>query len=152
MLSRGFHDALSLWPVAAWPVLFSSAFWAFLRLCRASQQRYGFSPLNGGRITDVLTAWVYVPAGALFEAAVHLYMLYVVGWPYLLVAPPIYIFGWAILPALLDDFGPALALLPAVHLTFAAAFLVLLGFIHIGPLRALNASFYALLTGMPVSL
>lgn len=152
MLSRGFHDALSLWPVAAWPMLFSSAYWAFLRLCRASEQRYGFSPLNGPGMTDRLTTWVYVPAGALFEAAVHLYLLWVIGAPYLLVAMPIFIFGWTALPALLDDFAPAMVLLPAVHLTFAAAFLVLLGFVRIGPLRALNAELYGLLTGVSVSL
>ena len=150
MLSRGFYDALAIWPTAFWPIVFSSSFWAFLRLYLGGQG-YGTLALSTQRGATALF-WTFVPLGALFEAAIHLYLLWTIGAVYLLVALPIYLFGWTVLPALLDDFGPAVALLPMVHVGFAAAFLVLAGFIDIGPLRALNAEIYGLLTGVPVVL
>ena len=152
MLSRGFHDALALWPTVVWPILASSVFWAFLRLCRASQERYGFSVLNGPRATDLLATWGYLPVAALFEAAMHLYLLWVIGWLYAFVAIPVYILGWMAVPALLDDFGPGQAVLPVLHLAFAAALVVLLGFADIGVFRTLNAELYGLLKGHAVSL
>lgn len=152
MLTRGFHDALALWPVAAWPIMFSSAYWGFLRLCGATQDRYGFSALNSGRRAFVLAARIYVPAGALFEAAAHLYLLSAIGPIYLLSVLPIYILGWWVLPALLDDLGPGQAVLPLLHGLFAAAFLVLLGAADIGWLRWMNAEIYGLLTGVAVAL
>ena len=152
MLSRGFHDALALWPTAAWAILASSMFWAFLRLCQISRQRYGFSVLNGRRATDFLTAWVYLPAASLLEGVMHLYLLWAIGWMYALVLLPVFVLGWMTLPALLDDMRPAMVLLPAVHLGLTAALVVLLGFADIGLLRSFNAQLYALLTGYAVSM
>lgn len=151
MLSRGLLDALALWPVVAWPIVFSSAWWGFLRLCLASRASHGFSPLDRGSAA-FLPAWAFLVAGAIFEAAVHATLLWLIGAPYLLVAIAIFILGWTLLPALLDGFGPALALLPPVHLFFAVAFLVLLGFADIGFLRTINEQLYGLLTGVPVKL
>lgn len=152
MLPRGLYDTLSFWPAVMWPIVFSSAYWAFLRLCMISQQHNGFSPLNGRRAMDRVTAWLYVPGGALLEATVHLYLLSVIGGIYALVALPIAVLGWLTLPVLLHDTGPAPAILPMIHLGGASAFAVLLGLVEIGPLRALNAEIYTLLVGVRVTL
>lgn len=151
MLSRGLWDALALWPTVAWPIAFSSSYWAFLRICLASRALQGVSPLDRGSAA-FLPTWGFLVAGAAFEVAVHASLLWLIGVPYLLVCLPIFIFGWTLLPGLLNEFGPALVLLPLAHLFFAAAFLVLLGFADIGFVRATNAQLYTLLTGIPVSL
>lgn len=152
MLSRGFYDVLAIWPVAVWPVVFSSAFWGFIRLCQVSRARYGFSALNGDRWGHALARWLYLPMAGLFEVTIHGYLLWVIGWTYLTAAIPIYVLGWMVLPALLDDFAPGLVLLPASHLLFAAAFLVLLGFADVGLLRAIHSELYSLLIGVRVAI
>lgn len=152
MLSRSFYDALVFWPIVAWPILFSSAFYAFLRLCQLSRAANGLSPLNGRGIAGVLTTWVFVPAGMAFEVVIHFYLLWRVGVVYIVMPVPIYVLGWIVLPALLDDFRPAFVLLPIVQIGVAASFLVLLGLADIGFLRAFNAELYTVLTGLQVAL
>ena len=151
MLSRGLLDALAFWPTVFWPIVFSSAWWAFLRICQFGRARSGFSVLDRGSRAFV-PAWCYVLAGALFEIAVHATMLWLVGGWYILVAAPVFILGWTVLPLLFDEFSPAVVLLPVVHVFFAGAFMVLLGFLDIGFLRLVNAELYGVLTGVPVSL
>ena len=151
MLSRGLWDALAVWPIIAWPIVFSSAWWAFLRICLIARARQGFSALDRGG-AGFLPAWGFLVAGALFEAVVHAILLWLIGVPYLLIALAIFILGWTLLPGLLAEFGAALPLLAAAHATFALAFLVLLGVTDIGPLRALNSHLYSLLAGAPVTL
>lgn len=151
MLSRGFYDTLSIWPTVVWPILFSSSFWAFLRLCLACHRISDVPPLTARR-GGTAVFWTFVPAAALFEAAIHLYLLSVIGAGYLLLVPFIYIVGWTVLPILLEESGSALVLLPGAYLCFAAAFLVLIGAADIGVLRAVNSQIYALLTGVPVAL
>jgi hypothetical protein len=152
MLSRGFFDALVFWPTVAWPLIFSSALYCFLRLCQLSRQRYGVSPLDPGQPKAVAFNFFFLPAAGVFEALVHSYLLWTIGWPYLVMVVPIYIAGWILLPSLLDDFGPAQLLLPLAYVCFAAAFLVLLGFAEIDPLRLLNRELYSLLTGLSVAI
>lgn len=151
MLSRNLLDALALWPTVAWPIVFSSAWWAFLRLCLADRARQNYSVLDRGSAA-FLPAWTYLVAGTLFEVAVHACLLWLIGTAYLLAALPIFLLGWTLLPALLDEFRPALILLPAVHVIFAAAFLVLLGLVDIAFLRAMNEQLYGLLIGRPITL
>lgn len=152
MLSRGLFDHLALWPAVFWPIFYSSCFWAFIRLCQILQQRHGFSPLNGRRKTDLATKFVILPLATIVEVVTHSYMFYVVGYPYLVVAIPIYIFGWVLLPTLLDGFRPAMTVLALGHGTFALSFAVLLGFWDLKVLRALNSDIYGLLVGVPTNL
>ena len=86
------------------------------------------------------------------EVSTHGYMLMVAGYEYAAVAIPIYIFGWILLPALLDGMRSALTLLASAHLVFVAAFAVLMGFADIALFRALNSDLYGLLTGLPAAL
>lgn len=152
MLSRGFYDALLFWPTVAWPLIFSSALYCFLRLCQMSRQRYGVSPLDPGQPQALVFVYLFLPAAIFFEVTIHSYLLWTIGWPYLIMSVPIYIAGWILLPSLLEDFGPAQLLLPLAYLCFAAAFLVLLGFVDIDLLRSLNRHLYSLLTGVYVGI
>ena len=152
MLSRGFHDALVFWPTVAWPLIFSSALYCFLRLCQISRQRYGVSPLDPGEPKAMAFNWIFLPAAGVFEALIHAYLLWTIGWPYLAMVVPIYIAGWILLPTILEDFGPAQLLLPLAYVVVAASFLVLLGFTEIDLLRALNRQLYSLLTGLSVAI
>jgi hypothetical protein len=152
MLSRGFFDALAFWPTVAWPLIFSSTLYCFLRLCQMSRRRYGVSPLDQGDPRAPVFLYLFLPVAGLYEVAIHSYLLWTIGWPYLVMAVPIYIAGWILLPSLLEDFGPAQLLLPAAYLCFAAAFLVLLGFLDIDLLRQMNRQLYSLLTGLYISI
>lgn len=152
MLSRGFHDALSLWPAVFWPIVFSSCFYAYIQLCKLLEKRYGFSPMNGRRKSDFLVTYAILPAGAAVEVMVHSYMLYVIGYYYVAVVIPIYVFGWILIPWILDGFRPGLTVLAMTHATFLAAFAVLLGFWDQNVLRALNSDVYTMLTGLPAAL
>jgi hypothetical protein len=152
MLSRSFFDALVFWPTVAWPLIFSSALYCFLRLCQISRQRYGVSPLDPGQPKAVAFNFLFLPAAGVFEALIHSYLLWTIGWPYLLMAVPIYIAGWILLPSLLEDFGPAQLLLPLAYVSVAASFMVLLGFAEIDALRALNRELYSLLTGLSAAI
>jgi hypothetical protein len=152
MLSRGFFDALVFWPTVAWPLIFSSMLYCFLRLCQLSRQRYGVSPLDAGQSKAVAFNYLFLPAAGAFEALIHAYLLWTIGWPYLVMAVPIYIAGWILLPSLLEDFGPAQLLLPLAYVCFALSFLVLLGFAEIDAMRALNRELYSLLTGLSVAI
>jgi hypothetical protein len=152
MLARGFHDALVFWPTVAWPLIFSSTLYCFLRLCQLSRQRYGVSPLDDGQPRAPLFVYVFLPAAGFFEAVIHAYMLWVIGPAYIVMAVPIYVAGWILLPALLEDFGPAQFLLPLAYICFAAAFLVLLGFVEVDLLRMLNRELYSVLTGLSVAI
>ena len=151
MLSRGFFDALAFWPTVAWPLMFSSTLYCFLRLCQLGRQRYGVSPLDAGH-PKAVAFYLFLPAAGVFEALIHGYLLWTIGWPYLLMAVPIYIAGWILLPSLLEDFGPAQLLLPLTYVAVAASFLVLLGVAEVEPLRALNRELYSLLTGLAVAI
>lgn len=82
MLSRGFYDALAIWPTAAWPIVFSCAFWAFVRLFFGSRS-FGISAMST-RPGATALFWSFVPVAALFEAAIHLYLLWAIGVTYLL--------------------------------------------------------------------
>ena len=152
MLSRGFYDGLVFWPTVAWPLIFSSALYCFLRLCQLSRQRYGVSPLDQDTPKALFFVYVFLPAAGFFEVAIHSYLLWTIGLPYALMAMPIYISGWILLPSLLEDFGPAQLLLPLAYICFALAFVVLLGFVDIDPLRLLNRHLYSLLTGLYVAI
>jgi hypothetical protein len=152
MLSRGFYDALVFWPTVAWPLIFSSTLYCFIRLCQLSRQRYGVSPLDPGQPKAVAFNYVFLPAAGVFEALIHCYLLWTIGLPYLAMAVPIYIAGWILLPTLLEDFGPAQLLLPLAYLLAAASFVVLLGFADIDMLRIVNRQLYALLTGLSVGI
>ncbi len=152
MLSRGFYDGLMFWPTVAWPLIFSSALYCFVRLCQMSRQRYGISPLDRGQPKAVAFVYLFLPAAMFFEVVIHSYLLWTIGWTYLIMPVPIYIAGWILLPSLLEDFGPAQLLLPLAYLGFAAAFLVLLGFIDIDLLRSLNRQLYSVLTGVSVAI
>ena len=152
MLARGFHDAVVIWPVIFWPIIFSSCFFAYVRLCQAIKQRYGFSPIGGRRRADYIVTYGTLPLAALAEFLAHAYMLYIVGYYYLAVAIPIYVFGWILLPYLLEGFRPGLTILAITHATFVASFTVLLGFWEQNILRALNKDLYSLLTGVPAAI
>lgn len=152
MLSRGFYDALVFWPTVAWPLIFSSALYCFVRLCQLSRKRYGVSPLDPGGTKSALFVYLFLPAAGFFEVAIHAYLLWLIGLPYALMPLPIYIAGWILLPSLLEDFGPAQLLLPLAYVCFAASFLVLLGFVDIDLLRLLNRNLYSLLTGLSVAI
>ncbi|MEM7190492.1 MAG: hypothetical protein AAF439_12845, partial [Pseudomonadota bacterium] len=152
MLTRGFHDAIVVWPVIFWPILFSSCFFAFFQLCRSLNKHYGVSPLHGRRPQDFAVLYGAVPAAAMIEVTAHAYMFYIVGYVYLVVAIPIYVFGWILLPWVLDGFRPGLPLLGGIYALFTASFAVLLGFWDFGPLRAMNADIYGLLTGVPAAI
>ncbi len=152
MLSRGFFDALVFWPTVAWPLIFSSTLYCFLRLCQISRQRYGVSPLNFGQPKAVAFNFIFLPAAGVFEALIHSYLLWAIGWPYLAMAVAIYVAGWMLLPFLLEDFGPAQLLLPLAYVGVATSFLVLLGVADIGLLRMFNRELYSLLTGLSVGI
>lgn len=152
MLSRGFYDTVVLWPVVFWPIVFSSCFYAYIKLC--ADLRNQLIPATGGigqRAGQALGLTALAGAIAI-EFMAHGYMLMVAGYFYLVVAIPIYVFGWILLPALLDGMRSGLGLLAATHLIFVSAFFVLLGFADIGVLRALNRDLYQLLTGLPAAL
>lgn len=152
MLSRGFLDSLSIWPAIFWPIVFTSCFVAFLRLCRQAEQRFGFSPLNGRRKTDYAVRCVALPLGAAIEVAVHSYLIFVIGPFYALVAIPVYVVGWVLLPYVLDGFRPGLTVLALIHVVFVAAFGVYLGLYEVSVLRALNGDIYGMLLGVPTNL
>ena len=152
MLSRGFYDAVVLWPVAFWPIVFSSCFYGYLRLCQMLHARHGYAPIGGRRKTDLLVTFVALPFAAMVELGTHGYMLMVAGYEYLVVAIPIYIFGWILLPSLLDGMRSGLPILAATHLVFVGSFAVLLGFADIAVLRAFNSDLYGVLTGIPAVL
>jgi hypothetical protein len=152
MLSRGFYDGLVFWPTVAWPLIFSSALYCFLRLCQLSRNRYGVSPLDQDTTRALVFVYLFLPFAGIYEFVIHSYLLWVIGWPYLVMAVPIYILGWILLPSLLEDFGPAQLVLPLAYLCFALAFLVLLGFVEIDVLRLLNRQLYSLLTGLHVAI
>ncbi|MFK7945329.1 MAG: hypothetical protein AB8B85_20800 [Paracoccaceae bacterium] len=152
MLSRGFYDAVVLWPVAFWPIVFSSCFFAYLKICQTLRSRHGYSPIGGRRKMDLAVTWLALPLAAGFELAAHGYMFMVAGYEYAAVAIPIYIFGWILLPAVLDGMRSALMILASVHLLFVGAFGVLMGFVDVSVFRALNSDIYGLLTGLPAAL
>jgi hypothetical protein len=152
MLSRGFYDGLVFWPTVAWPLIFSSALYCFLRLCQLSRNRYGVSPLDQDTTKALVFVYLFLPVAGIYELVIHSYLLWVIGWPYLVMAVPIYILGWILLPSLLEDFGPAQLVLPLAYVCFAMAFLVLLGFVEIDVLRLLNRQLYSLLTGLHVAI
>ena len=152
MLSRGLLDPLSLWPAAFWPIVFSSCFFAFLKLCQMSGKRWGFSPLNGRRKSDYAVRWGILPVGGAVELAVHSYLIYVIGPLYILAAIPIYVMGWVLIPYVLDGFRPGMTVLVLLHALFATAFAVYLGFWDVGVLRALNSDLYGMLVGVPANL
>ena len=152
MLTRGIFDAMSLWPAVFWPIVFSSCFYAYLRLCQLQKQRYGFSPIGGRRKTDYVVTYGILPICAIIEVAVHSYMFYVIGYLYVIIGIPIYIFGWILVPSILDGFRPGMTILALTHATFVSAFVVLLGFADINVLRALNSDIYTLLVGVPANL
>ena len=152
MLSRGLYDPIAFWPVAAWPLIFSSCLYAIVRLCQMARQGYGVDALDAARAPDAVVLYLFFPAAAVFEVAVHGYLLWTIGYFYAVLAIPIYICGWLLMPFLLDSFRPAQYLLPLMYLLFAAAFVVLLGFADIGLLRVLNSELYALMTGLPAQL
>ena len=152
MLSRGIYDPLWMWPIVFWPLIFSSAFYAFLRLCKLSQERHGFSPLNGRYKSDAVTTYLFFPLAVAFEGVIHLYLLWVIGYVYGVMALLVYTVGWVVLPWLLEDFRPAQVLLPLVYIAFAVSFVVLLGFADVPLIRALNSELYGVLTGLPTKL
>lgn len=152
MLSRGFYDAVVLWPVALWPIIFSSCFYAFLKLSAKLRTTHGITPFEGRKKTKLIVISLGLPFAIVVELAAHGYMLMVAGYMYAIVAIPIYIFGWILLPALLDGMRTGLSLLAVTHLLFVAAFATLMGFMDISVLRALNSDLYALVTGLPVAL
>ena len=116
------------------------------------KDRYGISPLNSRLKTDMIVAYGAVPAAWVVEVLVHGYMFMVVGYLYVIAAIPIYIFGWVLLPSILDGFRPGLTILAITHATFVAAFLVFLGFMDINVLRALNSDIYTIFVGVPANL
>jgi len=152
MLTRGIFDSLAIWPAVFWPIVFSSCFYAYLRLCALLRDRYGASPLSGQGVTDHAVRYLALPAAIAVEIAAHGYLIYVIGPLYILVAIPIYILGWVLLPFILDGFRAGLSVLAMTHALFVAAFVVLLGFYDVTFLRALNSDLYALLTGVPTVL
>ena len=152
MLSRGLFDAVVLWPVAFWPMVFSSCFVAAVRLCHVQRSRHGVALLGEGRWARTALNFGLLPAVVTVELSAHGYMLMVAGYEYAAVALPIYIFGWILLPALLDGMRSAVLLLSAGHVLFLAAFTVLMGFWEVEALRMLNRDLYALLAGVPASL
>jgi hypothetical protein len=152
MLARGFSDALAIWPTVVWPLVYSSALHAFLRLGSINRKRYGFLLFRRERRADPLVGWLFVPAAILFEALAHGYLLWRIGWVYLPAGIPIYILGRIVLPELLDGIPSAPLTLVTVHLVFAAAFVVLLGFADIRVLRTFNEVLYSMLVGVPVAL
>ena len=152
MLSRGLFDAMVFWPTVAWPLIFSSILLAIVQVCRLAASDYGVSPLDGSRQPDALILYLFFPAAAVFEVAVHGFMLWVVGWEYLIIALPIYVFGMILLPGVLDSFRPAQYVLPILYIGFAASFIVLIGVMDVGFLRYLNTELYSLLSGYPTKL
>ena len=152
MLSRGFYDVIAFWPVVAWPLVFSSCLYAIVRVCQVSREGFGVAPLDARFVPDAMVLYLFFPAAVLFELAAHGYLLWTIGYWYTVMAIPIYIFGWILLPALLDGMRTGLSLLAVTHLLFVAAFATLLGFMDIAILRALNSDLYALVTGLPVAL
>lgn len=152
MLTRGLFDSLSLWPAVFWPIVFSSCFYAYLRMCQMLKERYGFSPLSGRRKSDMVVTYGAMPMAWAIEVLVHGYMFFIVGYFYVIIAIPIYIFGWVLIPAILDGFRPGLTILAITHATFVMAFLVLLGFLDFNVLRALNSDIYGLLVGVPANI
>ncbi|MEM6661400.1 MAG: hypothetical protein AAF666_04390 [Pseudomonadota bacterium] len=152
MLARGFHDAVTIWPVVFWPILISSCFFAYVRLCGSLARQFGQSPIGGRGLTGRLVTFGALPAAGIAELLVHAYMFYIVGYMYLVIAIPIYVFGWILIPWVLEGFRPGLTILALVHATFVAAFAVLMGFWDQNVLRALNSDLYGLLTGVPAAL
>jgi len=116
------------------------------------KERYGFSPLSGRRKADIVVTYGAMPMAWAIEVLVHGYMFFIVGYLYVIIAIPIYIFGWVLIPAILDGFRPGLTILAITHATFVMAFLVLLGFMDINVFRALNSDIYALLVGVPANI
>ncbi len=114
--------------------------------------KYGYLPLDNTRRPDALILYLFFPTAAVFEVTVHAYLIFVIGYHYVIVVIPIVILGGILLPWLLDSLPMTQYVLPAVYLGFAGAFFVLLGFADIGLLRAFNAELYGLLTGYPASL
>lgn len=150
MFTRGFHDPVLLWPTVFWPIVISSCFYAYVRICQMLRERYGFSPINGRRLSDFAVRYVLIPFGIAVEVMVHGYMFYLIGYQYLVVLIPVYVVGWVLLPAVLEGWRPGLTVLALSHGLFAAAFAVLLGFFHFGVLKVLNEDLYGLLIGVPV--
>ena len=114
--------------------------------------RLGVSPIGGDRMTDRMVTWLVLPFAGGVELAAHGYMLLVAGYMYLIVVIPIYVFGWILLPSILDGLRAGPAMLVANHALFVTAFAVLLGFAEFGFLRSLNGEIYALLTGLPAAI
>jgi hypothetical protein len=152
MLARGFFDTLAIWPTVVWPLVFSSAFYAFLRLCSVNRKRYGFLLFSRAWLADLLVGRLLVPAAIAFEAVAHSYLLWRIGWAYIPTGIAIYILGWVALPEVLDGIPSATLMLLSVHTVFAAAFLALLGWIDVGILRDFNETLYSMLVGAPVNL
>ena len=152
MLSRGLLDTLSLWPAVFWPIFYSSCFWAFVRLCQNAHQRWGFSLLTDKRPVAIVAKYSLLPLACMIEVATHAYMFMVVGYFYVIVIIPIYIFGWVLLPTILDGFKPAFGVLGAAYAGFVVSFAVLLGLWDVRVVRAVNSDIYGLLVGVPINL
>ena len=152
MLSRGFYDAMTFWPIAAWPLIFSSCLLAIVQVCRSAQANYGVSPLDSKRSGDALILYIFFPLAAVFEVGVHCYLLWMIGVKYLIMAIPIYVFGFILLPGVLDSFRTVQYVLPVIYIGFALSFVVLLGFLDVGFIRVFNSELFSMLTGYPTKL
>ena len=149
MLNLGSLDSVQLWPVAFWPIVFSSCFCAYLRICQITREKYGYSPIGGRRRADRFVTWVALPFALSAEIVTHGFMLCAAGLEYALIGLPIYVFGWILLPTLLEGMRGGLPLLASIHVLFVAAFAVLLGLADISVLRALNGDILAILSRLP---
>lgn len=130
--------------------MFTSCLLAIIRICQISRQTYGCTPLDTRRTSDAIVLYLFFPTAAVFEVTVHAYLLFVIGYSYLLLALPVYVLGGVLLPWLLDRVPSTQYVLPIVYVGFAAAFLALLGFVNVGLLTGLNSELHTLLTGYPL--
>lgn len=145
MLDRGWLDPLHFWPIVAWPLTFTAILYALFIFNHALEQQgilYFHLYKGFGRYFVA-----FYPIASIFDAVIHLYLLYIIGFKYLLffvlIGPCIFF------AKLVFGFMPyAQYIAPLVYVAVALSFLTLLGFIDIGILSKVNVRIFTYLNSL----
>ncbi|OJY01309.1 MAG: hypothetical protein BGP07_11545 [Rhizobiales bacterium 63-22] len=139
MLNRSFFDTLHLWPVVMWPIVFTSILYALFSFnTTLMKQGITYEALYKG-IGQVFL--IFYPVAAIFDTLVHFYLLYVIGWRYLVFIPSVA--TGSFIASLVFGFMPyAQYIMPIVYTIIVLSFLTLIGAIDISELAHWNVHIY----------
>lgn len=139
MFDRGLWDQLEFWPVAAWPIMFTSILFALFQ-CNKLLENQGifYDSIYKGAGKLFL---IFYPIASIFDTVIHIYLIYNIGWFYLLAIPIIAITTPIVM--LIFGFLPfAQYIMPIAYLTVVASFLTLIGVLEVRFIAALNAHIF----------